>query len=94
MVRTKCKIHKTMLIQDLLVENSYKNQQQMSILCYKNSLGKYVRGGSDQEGPVRKEREGQLTPKGSRPVADSLAIWKLSDLEFKNTLSFKLDPFP
>lgn len=85
MVRTKCEIHKTMPLPDLLVENSYINEQQISILCYKNSLGTYVRGGSGQEGPVRKERKGQLAPEGSCPVAGALAIWKPSSLEFKNT---------
>lgn len=45
-----------MLIQDLLVKNSYKNQQQIYILCYKNSLGTYVHGGSEREGGVLSER--------------------------------------
>lgn len=39
-----------MLIQDLFVKNSYKNQQQIYILCYKNSLGTYVHGGLEREG--------------------------------------------
>lgn len=32
--RGKCQSHKTIF----LVKNSYKNQQQIHILCYKNSL--------------------------------------------------------
>lgn len=54
MVRKKCEIHKTMLTQNLFVKNSYKNQQQIYIPCYKNSLGTYVGGGVEQEGSVRK----------------------------------------
>lgn len=30
------------------VKNSYKNQQQVYILCYKNSSGTYVHGGLER----------------------------------------------
>lgn len=53
-----------MLIQDLSVKNSYKNQQQIYILCYKNSLGTYVHGGSEREGSCPKRAEGEHTPAG------------------------------
>lgn len=43
-----------MLIQDLFVKNSYKNQQQIYISCYKNLLGTYVGGDVEREGSVRK----------------------------------------
>lgn len=52
--KKKSEIHKTMLIQDLFVKNSYKNQQQIYISCYKNLLDTYVGGGVEREGSVRK----------------------------------------
>lgn len=82
-----------MLIQDLFVKNSYKNQQQIYILCYKNSLGTYVHGGSEREGSCPKRAGRKHAPAGSCPVANVLVIWKLSNLQFENTRVSNEIPF-
>lgn len=51
--KQKRKIHETMLLQDFFFACEkfiQKNQQQVYIVCYKNSLGTCVHGGLERKG--------------------------------------------